>query len=245
MDKGTLHEAHNGIMAYSVELLHSGIAMTLQLTVQDASSCQPFSNAMVEVWSRESNDWISNDFICADFWEANAQGDYGDFLRGAFQTASDGTVSFQTIFPGFSDGANHVSIAVHQSDEDSPMVYTGKLFFTDRRTDVVSMQPAYTGNEHTRVLNAADPDYQAANNGFNAVLKWERKIHVGAELPLTQNCFRSVLSIHDDWPEGVTADIGMCWSMFPQTFDLIAVCSVVGVNPENVLWKNQWWKAKR
>ncbi|KAL0571373.1 hypothetical protein V5O48_010588 [Marasmius crinis-equi] len=151
----------------------SGVPLTLDVGILDTTTCQPLPNVMVEVWG------------------ANPLGDFGDtFLRGSFQTNTAGIAEFQTIFPGFtSDAANHISIAVHQSDSiDSPTAHTGRVFFTDRWTDVISMSDAYKGNTHTRVLNGQDTSFaDASKNGFNAIVDIE--------------------SIGDDWPSGVVGYI--------------------------------------
>jgi protocatechuate 3,4-dioxygenase beta subunit len=106
---------------------------------------------------------------------ANALGNYGDtFLRGAFTSAANGVAQFQTIFPGFtSDGANHVNLMIHTSDSMSGTVsHIGQVFFTDRWTDVVGMTSEYNQNNHTRMLNARDPNYAAATaGGYNALVE--------------------------------------------------------------------------
>ncbi|KAF9024142.1 aromatic compound dioxygenase [Hymenopellis radicata] len=128
--------------------------------------------------------------VLVELWSSNATGQYGSFLRGATTTASNGIAEFQTIFPGYaSDGANHFSIAVHAtSSMSSPVIHTGQLFFTDRWTDVVSMTADYQGNTNQRMVNSQDPNFAAANGGgYSAIV--------------------NVLSIYDDWPEGIIGDI--------------------------------------
>ncbi|KAF9267174.1 aromatic compound dioxygenase [Marasmius fiardii PR-910] len=150
-----------------------GVPLTLDIGVLDVTTCQPLKNVMVEVWG------------------ANAHGDFGDtFLRGAFQTDSAGIVEFQTIFPGFSsDGANHLNVAIHQNNMmSSPTAHSGRFFFTDRWTDVISMSDDYKGNTHKRVLNGEDSSFNDANkNGFNAIV--------------------DIQPIQDDWPSGVVGYI--------------------------------------
>jgi len=144
-----------------------GISLTLDVGVMDVSTCKPLPNAMIEVWS------------------PNAQGNYGSFLRGAQATTSSGIVEFQTIFPGFPSGAaNHINLMVHQNIMSSPVSHVGQVFFTDRWTEVVSMQPGYNKNTNVRMLNAQDPMYvMAGAQGYSPIVDIE--------------------SIHDDWPEGV------------------------------------------
>ncbi|KAJ8518755.1 hypothetical protein ONZ45_g4209 [Pleurotus djamor] len=145
----------------------TGVPMILDVGVMDISTCRPLANTMVEVWS------------------ANAQGNYGSFLRGATATSSSGIAEFQTIFPGFSSGAaNHINLLVHQESMSSPVAHVGQVFFTDRWTDVVTMQSPYNANTHARMMNAQDPNYATATkSGYSPIVDIE--------------------SIQDDWPEGV------------------------------------------
>ncbi|KAJ7027001.1 aromatic compound dioxygenase [Mycena alexandri] len=145
-----------------------GVAFTVDIGVMDTTTCKPLSDVMVELWG------------------PNAVGDYGSFLRGAVQTASNGIAEFQTIFPGYTTGsANHLSLLVHPSaSESSGVVHTGQLFFTDPWTNIIGQYTNYNLNKNSRMLNAADPNFAAANkNGFNSIIDIEE--------------------IHDDWPEGI------------------------------------------
>ncbi|KAJ6499822.1 aromatic compound dioxygenase [Mycena vulgaris] len=146
-----------------------GVALTLDIGVMDTTTCTPLPNVMVELWG------------------PNAVGEYGStFLRGAVQSASNGIAEFQTIFPGYtSDAANHLNILVHPSaSESSGTVHVGQLFFPDSWTKFIGMYTNYNLNTHTRMENAADPAFVAANNnGVNSIVDLE--------------------SIHDDWPEGI------------------------------------------
>ncbi|KAJ8702099.1 hypothetical protein PTI98_000843 [Pleurotus ostreatus] len=149
----------------------TGIALTLDVGVMDITTCQPLTNTMVEVWS------------------ANAQGNYGSYLRGATATSSSGIAEFQTIFPGYSsDGANHINLLVHQQSLGSPVTHVGQVFFTDRWTEVVSMTSPYNTNTHKLTKNAQDPNYtKASSSGYSPIVDIE--------------------SINDDWPEGVVGYI--------------------------------------
>ncbi|KAF8215844.1 aromatic compound dioxygenase [Mycena galopus ATCC 62051] len=148
-----------------------GIPFTVDIGVMNTETCQPLTNVMVEIWS------------------PNAVGQYGTtFLRGATPTASNGIAEFQTIFPGYtSDSANHLNILVHTSSSESATVaHFGRLFFTDQWTNIIGMYTNYNENTNTRVTNAEDPVFAAANkNGFNSIVDVE--------------------SIGDDWsdPQGI------------------------------------------
>ncbi|KAJ7651620.1 Intradiol ring-cleavage dioxygenase [Mycena polygramma] len=150
-----------------------GVAFTVDIGVMDTTTCEPLTNVLVEIWS------------------SNAVGTYGTtFLRGATTTASNGIAEFQTIFPGYtSDSANHLNILVRSSSsETSGVVHVGRLFFTDPWTDIIGMYTNYNQNTNSRVENANDPVFAAANkNGFNSIIDIEE--------------------IGDDWPEGIVGYI--------------------------------------
>ncbi|KAG6830895.1 hypothetical protein H0H92_014046 [Tricholoma furcatifolium] len=146
-----------------------GIALTLDLGILDITTCEPLPNVMVEVWS------------------ANAVGEYGSFLRGAFTSASNGIAEFQTIFPGFTTGsANHISLIVHNSASmDGTVVHVGQIFFTDQWTNVVGMYQNYAANNNTRMLNDEDPNYALANSGgYNAIVEYVSDLEIDDLLPL-------------------------------------------------------------
>ncbi|KAJ7039324.1 aromatic compound dioxygenase [Mycena alexandri] len=105
--------------------------------------------------------------VMVELWGPNAVGDYGSFLRGAVQTG------------------NIQRLLVHPSaSESSGVVHTGQLFFTDPWTNIIGQYTNYNLNKNSRMLNAADPNFAAANkNGFNSIIDIEE--------------------IHDDWPEGI------------------------------------------
>ncbi|KAJ7124418.1 Intradiol ring-cleavage dioxygenase [Mycena epipterygia] len=155
-----------------------GVAFTVDIGVMDTATCKPLPNVMVELWGREPILWHSH---------SNAVGEYGTtFLRGAIQTASNGIAEFQTIFPGYTTGsANHLNILVHpNSSESSGTSHVGQLFFTDPWTDIIGQYTNYNENTNSRMTNAADPNFAAANkNGFNSIIDIEE--------------------INDDWPEAV------------------------------------------
>ncbi|KAJ6469633.1 aromatic compound dioxygenase [Mycena vitilis] len=160
----------------------TGVAFTVDIGVMDITTCEPLADVVVEIWS------------------PNAVGTYGTtFLRGATTTgkSSNGIAEFQTIFPGYtSDGANHLNILVRSSSsETSGVVHVGRLFFTDPWTGklifnnyIIGMYTNYNQNTNSRVKNANDPVFAAANkNGFNSIIDIEE--------------------IGDDWPEGIVGYI--------------------------------------
>jgi len=150
-----------------------GVNFTVDIGVLDTTTCKALPNVMVELWG------------------PNSVGEYGTtFLRGATKTASNGIAEFQTIFPGYTTGAaNHLNILVHpNSSESSGVSHVGQLFFTDQWTNIIGQYTNYNLNTNTRMMNAADSSFVAANkNGFNSIVDIEE--------------------IGDDWPEGIVGYI--------------------------------------
>lgn len=123
-----------------------------------------------------------------EVWSSNPVGRFGSFLRGSAKTGSNGIAEFNTLFPGFaSDGANHVNILVRPPGS-SASAYVGEAFFTDPWTNIISKYGPYAANTNKRVLNSQDANFRTASSGsYTAII--------------------DVLSIQDDWPEGVSGYI--------------------------------------
>jgi protocatechuate 3,4-dioxygenase beta subunit len=99
-------------------------------------------------------------------------GVYGNFLRGATTTSSTGIAEFTTIFPGMSQGANHVNVAVHTSSSmSSSTTHVGKLYFENHWNDLILGTSAYTQNSNPKVVNENDADFtSAAKKGYSPVI---------------------------------------------------------------------------
>lgn len=173
MDKGTF-------------LGYDQLSISVSIWIVD---CLSLSTSQSWMWILASRSplWLKsghvrhNPSLCKelDGWSvppANARGDHGDFLRGATSSSQNGIAEFQTIFPGWSDGdgANHVNIAVHStSDISSPTIHVGKLYFTDRWTDLIGKTSPYNENSNSRILNEDDPDFKdALAEGYSPVISW-------------------------------------------------------------------------
>ncbi|KAJ7657963.1 hypothetical protein B0H17DRAFT_1145758 [Mycena rosella] len=154
-----------------------GVAFTVDVGVMNVETCHPLPALRWKFGRVRSLIDLSSPATHGNNikYIANAQGNYGStFLRGATETASNGIAEFQTIFPGYtSDSANHLNILVHtSSSESSGVAHFGRLYFTDPWTDIIGMYTDYNQNTHTRVKNANDPTFAAANKGgFNSVIE--------------------------------------------------------------------------
>jgi len=155
----------------------AGIELLMDIGVMDLSTCQPMTNALVEVWG------------------ANAMGQYGTFLRGANPTNEAGIAEMNTIFPGVTSGnAAHIGVRVHPnwtggtSVKSNTAAYIGRLYFTDQWSVVIGGASPYSQNTIPKTPNVQDPVWsQASGGGYSPIIDIEE--------------------IHDDWPEGVVGYI--------------------------------------
>lgn len=156
-----------------------GVKVLLDVGILDTETCEPVSNAFVEIW------------------HANATGVYGGysgasnaintetFLRGGYFTDDAGVVELTTIYPGFYQGRTaHIHAMVHldwaqdengqlQSDTGS-LVHIGQFYFEEDLNDAAFDVAPYTDNTNRRTLNANDGILQGAiRQGDNPYLDVE------------------------------------------------------------------------
>ncbi|KAJ3503004.1 hypothetical protein NLJ89_g8630 [Agrocybe chaxingu] len=158
----------------------AGVKLVLDIGVIDTTTCEPFSNAFVELW------------------HANATGAYGgyvgrqgaptninidSFLRGGYFTNEQGIVEITSIYPGYYTGRTaHIHTMVHKNVDTNPngtvisksgtLTHIGQFFFDENWNDEVYAQSPYTSSTQTRLLNSADRIL--AQSGGVAFLNLER-----------------------------------------------------------------------
>lgn len=114
-----------------------GTSLRLALRVRDAGSCEPISDAVVDLWHADAEGQYSG-----------VQGDSGTFLRGMQVTDADGITQFQTIYPGAYQGRTvHIHAKVHI---DNSTALTTQLYFDDDLTDQIVSRSPYGGRGRTR-----------------------------------------------------------------------------------------------
>ena len=145
-----------------------GVALTLRLTVVNASSCKPIRGAAVEIWHCDAGGVYS-----ATGAEADER-----FLRGIQRTDAKGLALFKTLYPGWYQGRTvHVHTMVHVGGN---IVHTGQLYFPDTVTDVVYRRSPYNRRPNRTTRNVADSIYR--NGGRRSTLKLAKNgtAYVGA-----------------------------------------------------------------
>jgi len=141
-----------------------GVPLILDIGVINSRTCQPFSNAFVELWA------------------ANATGAYGGYvgaqgtpsrihddtwLRGGWFTDPKGIVELTTIYPGFYTGRTaHIHAMVHNNWQGrangtlltsaGAVTHIGQFFFDEQWNDRVYVTNPYNTNTVVRTRNNQD-----------------------------------------------------------------------------------------
>lgn len=135
-----------------------GVPLKLQILVNNATTCQPLTNAAVDVWHCDSHGYYSgvsanNPGPDADQTEI-AEAASLRFLRGIQLTDDTGVAEFATIYPGWYMGRTiHIHMKVSEDGEagktyDGGQVsHTGQLFFDDAISNQVFLLEPYAGRQ--------------------------------------------------------------------------------------------------
>jgi protocatechuate 3,4-dioxygenase beta subunit len=138
-----------------------GMPLRLDLTVVDADTCSPIPGASVEVWHADATGNYSG------FGSATSN---RTFLRGVQRAGDDGTVTFQTLYPGWYPGrAVHIHLKVHNGGNQ---VHTTQLFFDEDVSDAVFATSPYNSRSGQRTTSSQDGIYR--DGGAQSTLRLAR-----------------------------------------------------------------------
>lgn len=160
------HEAVEGPFYVEHPLIRSditedrpGIPLSLTISVVDVKTCEPVKGVYVDIWHADAmgeySGWASGKLLSAQFTDINAPfGAMGApvedsrWLRGVQPTPSNGTVKFETVWPGWYAGrATHIHLRIHAGNITldhgvflgaSKTSHTGQFFFADQLVKKVS-----------------------------------------------------------------------------------------------------------
>lgn len=123
-----------------------GVSLRLSTRVLDAATCAPVPDAVVDVWHADATG------IYSGVAREGTEGEH--FLRGIQLTDEDGTVEFDTLYPGWYDRRTpHIHVKVHI---DGDVVYTGQLYFAQELNDAVATVTPYAGRGDSETTNDND-----------------------------------------------------------------------------------------
>jgi protocatechuate 3,4-dioxygenase beta subunit len=137
-----------------------GTALTLRLTVVNASTCKPIRGAAVDVWHCDALGVYSG-----------VQGAAGStFLRGIQRTNAKGLATFATVYPGWYPGRTvHIHVKVHLGGN---VLHTGQLYFPEAVNDAVYRRAPYSRRPGRDTRNRADGIFR--NGGSRSLMKLTR-----------------------------------------------------------------------
>lgn len=156
-----------------------GLPLALTITVQDVVACAPLADAAVEIWHCDARGYYSgvsgNNPGSDSSAEEVAAAAESMFLRGVQISDAAGSVTFDTIYPGWYMGRTvHIHMKVHvggtidgeETYEDGTTAHTGQLFVDDEVSSLVFATDAYanrpdderTSNEEDEFLGDHDDD---------------------------------------------------------------------------------------
>lgn len=148
--RSDIRSSFNGASAVA-----GGVPLTIELKIVDTTaSCAALTGYAVYLWHCDKD---------GNYSMYSAAVSSENYLRGVQETGSDGTVTFQTIFPGCYDGRMpHVHFEVYPSvavaTSASAKVKTSQLGFPDAPCDEVYATSAYASSKtnYARVSFATD-----------------------------------------------------------------------------------------
>jgi len=147
-----------------------GVPLALLLTVQN-TACKPISGAKVDIWHCDAAGEYAGISGGAGAGGPPPRGAAGGdvaatrgnakmWLQGYQTAGSDGTVKFDTIYPGWYMGrAVHIHMKVFVGGS---AVHTGQLFFPDDLSATLFKNSPYRGNPDT--LNSRDGIFASAGS---------------------------------------------------------------------------------
>jgi len=135
----------------------AGAPFALSINVVDATKCTPIKGAAIDIWHCDAG---------GDY--SGVQGSSGTtFLRGTQLTDTNGTATFNTIYPGWYQGrAVHIHTKVHVNND---VVHTGQLFFDDSLSDTVFENSPYN-SRGTRDMRNEDDSIFSDAGGSSAIV---------------------------------------------------------------------------
>jgi protocatechuate 3,4-dioxygenase beta subunit len=133
-----------------------GVALRLAFRVRDQQTCEPFENAIVDIWHCDATGNYSGFESASTGGPGGGSGPTDDetYLRGAQATNQDGIAEFKTVYPGWYPGRTvHIHAKVHI---DKQTVLTSQLFFDEDVNTAVFKRAPYSERTGRDVFNDND-----------------------------------------------------------------------------------------
>ena len=148
-----------------------GMPLSLSLTVVDVKTCQPVTDAVVDIWHCDADGVYSGyDSVRLQRWGHQEVDNADRYLRGIQITDGQGAVNFKTIYPGcYSSRTTHIHAKIYLNERE---LLTTQCYFPDQITDHIYTTSAhYRSGRDTR--NTDDRIMQRAGAAQKAMLTIE------------------------------------------------------------------------
>jgi len=132
------------------------LALTLVCSRLLPQECRPLAGAQVDIWHCDAMG-IYSDVRDPSFTTLGRK-----FLRGYQLTDEQGTVQFQTIYPGWYEGRTvHIHFMIRTAPRAGrSLEFTSQLYFDDAFSDQVFEHMPYAGRGRRRTRNQDDRIYR-------------------------------------------------------------------------------------
>jgi len=144
----------------------AGIALILDAQILDISTCDPITDAVLEIWSCNSTGVYSGVVARGNgVGNADPSNLQNTFMRGLQPTDDDGVAQFTTLFPGHYTGrATHIHVLVHFNGTSFDngtyaggyVSHVGQLYFDQSLISEVEATSIYATNTQDLTTNADD-----------------------------------------------------------------------------------------
>lgn len=139
----------------------TGVPFTVNITVKNATSCNPVSGIIVDIWHCDKDGNYSQ-YGGTSMQTTDYTGQ--DFLRGRQTSDSNGLVSFTSIFPGwYTSRATHIHVHVYDGNGNSLLIT--QIAFPEGTGSAVETVNAATAYGYTKGMTGYT--YNSSDNVFS------------------------------------------------------------------------------
>lgn len=139
-----------------------GAPLVIALRAVDAKSCEPISNAVIDVWHCDAkglysgHDMVVDEPVKSERHTPPVNNDR--FCRGALRTDADGIAEFRSIYPGYYiERAIHIHFKVHIGNR--AYLTNQALLPEPLNNTLMAMSPYNFPRKGKRILNAEEADW--------------------------------------------------------------------------------------
>lgn len=153
----------------------------LDTQVIDMATCDPVTNAMIEIWHCNSTGVYSGIVASGNGDSSDTANINSTFLRGLQPTDDEGVAQFTTLFPGhYTSRATHIHVLAHFNGTTycngtyggGYVSHVGQLFFDQDLISLVEATSPYSTNTQEVTTNADDAIFSEEADSSDPVVEY-------------------------------------------------------------------------